>query len=1375
MARNNNQEAHVVVTLDGKQAETMLEQLNKRSAELRNEIKQLNDQRITTGLSGDEAKRFDQLKKDLRETRRTARETSKQVKDVGDVINRLSTAPIKAITDSIKAVETQMKRLDRSTERYAQKREQLRLLREELDRINGNAKESVNAFDQIGKTMRRLASYVLVYAGFNELTAGLRNLYDMNIRLSDQMADIQKTTGLYGQELEDLTDRISKLDTRTPVEQLNNLAVAAGKLGISAKEDIMGFVEAGDIINVALGEDLGQEAITGLSKLNDVLGITKELGVEQGLLATGSAINELGQSSTANESYLVDFAQRMGGIAAQAGLTIQEVLALGSAADQSAQNVEVAATALNKFVTTLVSETDQVATAVGIPLEKLREALDESTWKGMMLVFEELAGKGGLAGIAPLMGDLGSDGARLNAVISALTSNTQRLSDELKISNQAFAEGTSVINEFQAKNNSLAGIVQRITKQITNQFQSSDIVQRLQQTAVYIYDLTSEFDEFGNRIKTATNILATLFEWLVKLIVFISQNVGVIASLTAAFNAARIASVAVELALKAQTAALTLWTTVTKTATKAQLLLNYAFYTMTGNATRATAALNALRAASLANPWTALATALAAVGSAIYFVYQKSREASQEMARFRSNLQQSITSELSESEYLFSVVRKSAEGSQERRLAIEKINNLYKDYLPNLLDEKTTTEELAMALEQVNAQLQNKVVREAKEEEIKQVLSSGMLNQQVQFADINESLLANPQTITRIDTRIRELTESALQKANTVKEAARMVNEGIREEFGEAVQFTSEYYNSVYKYVEGVNEQNAKLQQIEFKYKPFERNVSQPSNVIPEILVTGSKSMSDNLRQNGEELRKQAEDAIKTQIAAIDLWLQNRKNALMEARQAQTDINSENYISEEEYNQAVLALEMQAMEQKLQILGLEPKQVAQIRGQILEIRQQMYDDVLETQQQIEQILLDADPVAKENKEYEERLRALELFGEERENLTEQQLEALEILNTEHAIKIREAEAKLRRQQLRAAEESFKQLVENNTGTSFEGWNAERYLQLDEMQQALDYERGLGATSETEAFNRQMEIHNKRLGMLQEELDMRKQVGADTSDVLRQISRVEGQMTDESAQHFKELSNTYMQYGSQIGDALGEVITGQEDAWKGLADTVIDILFDILAKQAQIWIAELAATQSKTTGEAVANAVGKGGILGIAQAAILTGVIAAAIATAKAGIQSAIKGGSGSSSASGSTGQRVIKTTGYSTGGHTGNGPTLEVAGVVHRGEYVVPKWQMQDPVSFDYVRALETIRRSRSSAHPLPHIGFAEGGPTDSSVSIIPTEPNLNNDIQTTLNQLNRLLVKLNRDGVRTVFNISNFDTKKQQYENSKARGSLKN
>lgn len=1220
MARNQNQTANVVVTLDGKQAEKMLEVLKTKSSDLRAELKTLNDQRLTTGLSGQEAQRFDALRKELLETRRVSREVAKQVKDVDDVIRNLSTAPIKAIEDSIKTVEAQMKRLNRSTKQYAQKKEELKKLRDELDRINGTAGKTTSAFDQIGKTMKRLASYVLVYAGFNKLTEGLRTMYNANVALSDQLADIQKTTGLMGQDLADLSSDILRIDTRTPVEQLNDLAVAAGKLGISAKEDVLEFVKAGNIINVALGEDLGEEAIRSLAKLNDILGITKEMGIEKGLLATGSAINELGQSSTANEGYLVDFAQRLGGIAAQTNLTVQQVLALGSASDQLAKSSEVSATALNKFITTLVSKTGQVAKTVGIPLQELQQALDRSTWEGMMMVFEKLSGKGGLAAIAPLMGDLGSDGARLNEVISALVKDTSLLTRELDLSNKAFSEGTSVVNEYDAKNNNLAASIQKIGKNIKQWFMGTGIIDFLYRGSSFIEKITRGTDSAKEAFDKSVSSVRSLQREIVPLLQEYEQ----------------------------------------------------------------------LKDSKAADEQERLKTIMAQIATAI----------------------PSAVSEMDQYGNILSINTDRAYAFIEAQKLIMQQNN--KDLI----------------------------------EETKKTISSLEYEYAIAAKQVSEIQQKGSFTATRYVPTARgpmEAQEYSVTDPTKIKAAQQAyvtLNAELEKQRAILGQLTGDY----------LNEDIERLKK----------------------LKTESDVVTDKQTSTGEDPK----DVLKRQTEAIDLWLQKKKNALMEARQMETDINNENYISQEEYQKAVLSLEMKALEKKLAIAGLEPKEIAEIRGRILEIRQQMADDSVRIEKEIQKILLEADPVAKENQAYEERLRSLNLFGVERETLTAEQLKALELLEEQHNNNLADIDRKNREREKRRAEERYKQEVEASTGMQYDLWDKTRGIGLDQMQQELEVDMSIGNGTENEYYTRQMAIHTMRMQMLQEELDMRKKAGAETGDIYKQMSDLEGDMVQEAATHFNQLAGTYQQYGSQIGEAFGNLIGGQEDALQSLADATIDILFDVLDKMANAWIAELAASSVKNVAKAqmeslsTPDSVLTFGASGIARAAIMSGLITAALAAAKAGIKAAIRGGSGSNAdlSSGGSGQRVIKT-GYSVGGHTGDGATLEVAGVVHRGEYVVPKWQMQDPVSFDYVRALETIRQTRTRMNPLPvRYGYAEGGPVSTPVSPAYDD----GELKQTLNAMNRLLVKLDRQGVRTEFNISRLNDVQQSYNASRSRGTLK-
>lgn len=158
------------------------------------------------------------------------------------------------------------------------------------------------------------------------------------------MANVRKFTGLTEEQVEGLNDEFKKIDTRTPREELNKLAQEAGRLGKTSPEDIMGFVRAADKINVAL-DDLGEGATLTLSKLTGIFGDEKRLGTEKALLSVGSVINELSQNCSASAPYLAEFASRMGGVGAQAGMTIQQIMGFAAVLDSNEQKVEASSTA----------------------------------------------------------------------------------------------------------------------------------------------------------------------------------------------------------------------------------------------------------------------------------------------------------------------------------------------------------------------------------------------------------------------------------------------------------------------------------------------------------------------------------------------------------------------------------------------------------------------------------------------------------------------------------------------------------------------------------------------------------------------------------------------------------------------------------------------------------------------------------------------------------------------------------------------------------------------------------------------------------------------------------------------------------------------
>jgi TP901 family phage tail tape measure protein len=306
--------------------------------------------------------------------------------------------------------------------------------------------------------------------------------------LSDAQANVMKTTGLTQKEVEGLGETLKTFDTRTSRKELLSLAEIAGKLGIRGKENIEGFVKAADQLAVALGEDLGgnaKDAITAVGKLSEIFKVEKEFGTEQALLKIGSAINSLGSASTANEGYLVDFAKRLGGIAPSSKISIDQILGLGATMDQLGQSSETSATALGQLLVALAQDTPAFAKLAGKSIKDFSDMLATDANGALIAVLEGAKStQGGLAGMATTLQKLGIDGARSASVVGVLSNNIELLKNQQALSNKEFEAGTSLTNEFNVKNQTLAAVIEKIQKRLAGMFINSTFMKGLQDVLI---------------------------------------------------------------------------------------------------------------------------------------------------------------------------------------------------------------------------------------------------------------------------------------------------------------------------------------------------------------------------------------------------------------------------------------------------------------------------------------------------------------------------------------------------------------------------------------------------------------------------------------------------------------------------------------------------------------------------------------------------------------------------------------------------------------------------------------------------------------------------------------------------------------------------
>jgi TP901 family phage tail tape measure protein len=413
---------------------------------------------------------------------------------------------------------SRMKEAD-DPELYRKKVTELNKVKKAYDEMRGAVGGYTSATTRFFTQFKTIAAGVLggnIITGiFNKITEFIPDLIRKNADLSDSFADVAKTTGLTVKEVEDLNRSLKQLDTRTSRKDLLALARDAGKLGITGKENILEFVRAADKINVALGEDLGEDAVKNVGKLVSLFGLKDKFGLEESMLKTASAMNELGMASEASEGFIVDFLRRMGGIAPLAGISIDQTMALGATLDALGQTSEVSSTALSKLFVKMATEAGTYAKIAGMEVSAFAKLMNENALNAFIAVLKG-AGKtkGGIIELTQTLGDLGIEGGRATGIFGTLASNVDKLEDQMNIANNAFQKGTSITDEFNVKNNTLGASLDRLGKKMKSIFTSSalnkgltHIVGLLDKWTTSQVSLTAELEKSQFEFNREMNIL----------------------------------------------------------------------------------------------------------------------------------------------------------------------------------------------------------------------------------------------------------------------------------------------------------------------------------------------------------------------------------------------------------------------------------------------------------------------------------------------------------------------------------------------------------------------------------------------------------------------------------------------------------------------------------------------------------------------------------------------------------------------------------------------------------------------------------------------------------------------------------------------------
>lgn len=410
---------------------------------------------------------IDKYNEELKSCGKSAEKVKQETKLIDQTLSNLSTAKIREMEYTVQVLNERLRDTDRGTDAYKRLENQLKRVKAQLASVAAEQQVATKGsiWSRFANSMNKnMVAVTSLMASVTGLTMTVRNCVEAYTEMDQEMNNVRKYTGQTMQQVEDMNEDFKRMDTRTSREELNQLAGAAGRLGITSKQMIEEFVDASDKINVALGDDLGEGAVDKIGKLAQVFGEDKTKGLRGAMLATGSAVNELAQSSSANAGYIVDFTADLAGVARQANMSQAEIMGLGSALDQNMQEEATASTVFSQLITKMYQDPAKFAKLAGVDVKKFTTMLKTDANEALLTFMQTMQNKGGFSALAPMFQQMNLDGTRAVGVLSSVATHLDQVKVAQETAQKAYEAGTSVIGEFNVQNETEAAKIDKAKK-----------------------------------------------------------------------------------------------------------------------------------------------------------------------------------------------------------------------------------------------------------------------------------------------------------------------------------------------------------------------------------------------------------------------------------------------------------------------------------------------------------------------------------------------------------------------------------------------------------------------------------------------------------------------------------------------------------------------------------------------------------------------------------------------------------------------------------------------------------------------------------------------------------------------------------------------
>ncbi len=560
------------------------------------------------------------------------------------------------------------------------------------------------------------------------------------------------------------------------------------------------------------------------------------------------------------------------------------------------------------------------------------------------------------------------------------------------------------------------------------------------------------------------------------------------------------------------------------------------------------------------NPFGIIATLVAGVAIGIYKLATRTTEASRAVQSF---IQKNIE-EQRELRKTYNALLNTKDGSRARQDLIDEFNRKYGGYLSNLLSEKSTINDVKVAYQEASIAIQQKMAAQSLSEKTEEIERKSL--------DKKAETLQNLQ-----DTLSKGLTDNQLQKA-----------------LPKIIDYVDKYIQQGYS-VEDITKGVARG--ISNTYQQFrlkQDNGKWGLDLIPKI-AGQVKDYVEVVKESANEVQA-VKDKLNPFLKKETPKPANQLEEVVITPEKQKPSGGGTSLTDEEIKKRIKAE-----------LDTEKKLYEQKQATLKEFYLEGHDETLQTEKQFNSEM--------ECLQIEHLQRSIRIVGEKSQ-------EAAQYQNQINDIKIKQQREHIQ-QQIDAEKELYEQ-QQTDLKLLYASGNDENlrteqaYNEAMEQLTLMHLERTLqiaGLTADQQkAIEKQ--LLDFKVKCLNDELKERQRLEKKDSDPREAQAKKE-------QQRYQQRASQYANYGQQLGDSLGAIISKQENAMEGFADTMIDIVFDVLTQIINVELIKLTGVGISAAAEVTAREIGSKGFWGIASGAALAGLIAAGIATARSGLKGLI--------------------------------------------------------------------------------------------------------------------------------------------------------